>query len=1219
MAGFEEVRPLEGMWAPLQARLDLRRTFERWLLRPQYQRPAFGQVEMVDESGLLDLCQYYRLEYPGGAGDVAKSWDESEQRIADGGPTFNDLIRSGWVVFDGGRWIVQSTPLGTLSHITYPSPSTKIFLTGLGKARLVAKTRMPPLHARELANRIAAGDWLERHIPTSNPDRLASRLWERLCPRPQAFVVDNSGIAVQTAPPAAIEAGGSPAILEAEAGDVDRAFLEWSTWCDVLGCAGRWDPGWGPAEMRYCREAAFRALDRQLLWGGWDNDVARYADLLDKTFAIPQGRLRYAGAPKKAPPQTLVSRVDWLRWPDVEHFMMERRGVSTVSFAFGVLCSELEKTDIGPNITATVSAILLFAADHPMALQQLLFRIDAVPALLVDMLMHPRIVCVAAKLVIEWRPAVGPGSDRHAIREAQTKAFAVQDALSLLAYHLNGGTLDLEECASLVTWCYDSVAGNRRAIADSRRPIGRQLLRVIAKEREESQSAVLQYLVGQAAYENNIPRVRFAGVLDGLNCLLNAPGTDVSPIVELYSKFARDLHLDWTDAFNLSADLAARLVATAFAQAAPARDALLVPFDSAKVLQEAPDDEAPTLRFSIARTLRGHVRLLARAIAGWPDATVPGELRDAFLKLVSRSAIEHAEKGRVGALTDRHSPSRFLGQEDGSPAQDLAAAWQKLDGGHRTAMLQALAQSDDPVLLAELCQYLPADAKPGIQARLRQLKPREASELWTWPELQHRIEALLAAGEYGLAREHLGEARPSLDRAPPQFRLSLFRLELQLLLKEKNWVALDGTVVPSALDEYTTRQAQDQLDFYQATSQLLRPNGNLAGAQAVLQRLAARPDAAPAYRENFFAIALQQLLGPTLHPLTDADKVTGEGLLAEINATVAADETLASINLLANRGLLLLSLRRPEDALKSVAVRRQETRSPELELITVLAKWEMGFQVEAMAILDAAITEFDGDSQLTALKNDLRAGDTTRSTASVSVTADLIKSIRIALQQLAELQPSQVGDILGPSNQGVRGYLIRQVSHAVAVLQHMAAMLRDRKNPEDDARFEDDLNTAVRKLLEASLEVPKWNVVDQSLGGSTANGNPGKRDAVIRASGREISIYEALVCSGLDRTNIKAHFDKLFSYGSCDVYFHVIYSYAKHVKPLLDYVRQMLEHEVPPGLAYLNCEPLTPPDCEISGYIATYRFDHLEIAVVFLVADLKVSGPLVAEAATPTS
>ncbi len=864
---------------------------------------------MVDELSLLDLCQHYRLEYPGGAEDIAKIWDESEQRIADDGPMFDDLARSGWVFFDGGRWIMQSPPLGMFSHITYPSPSTKNFLTGLGSARLVAKTDTPPPDAQALAARILVENWLERHIPTRYPDWLAGRLWERLCPNPQPRTVDNSGNSIQVATPVANEASGSSALLEAEVKAVDRAFLEWSGWCEVLGIAWKWDTGWGAIEMRYCREAAHRALARQTLWGAWDNDAVRYAEVLEKTFAIPQDQLRYAGTPRKVPPRTLVSRADWLKWPQVEHFIMERFGTSTVSFAFGLLCSELEKVGTGPNIMTAAAAVISFAADHPVALQKFLCQVDAAPVLLVDMLMHQRTACLATKLAIEWRQESwrGRDSDRNVSREAQTKAFAVQDALSLLAYHIGMGTLDLEEYASLVTWCYVDSEGGNRAVADSRRPIGRQLLGMISREKKEVQSVVLRHLVDQAAYENNVPRARFAGVLDGLDCLVDAPGVDALPIVTLYLKFARDLHLEWTDASSLPAKLAARLVAIAFTQAASDRDALLVPFDNAKLLGETPDDEKPSLRFSIARTLRAHVRLLARAVAGWPDGVIPTELRDALQVLTLRSVIDHTEKGRVGALTDRYSPSRLLTPEGGSPAQDLAAAWCRLDDIHQEAMLQALAQSDDPVLLAELWQHLPVAAKSSIQARLRQLKPGEASTPWTWPELQHRIESLLVAGEYGLAREHLDKVQQNLDRAPPEFRLSFFGLGLQLLLKEKNWTALDGAVVPSALDVATTRQAQDQLDFYRATSQLLRPSGNLEDARAVLQRLSARPGAASAYKENVFAVAIQQLLGPTLHPLTGADKVTGEGLLAEITAAITVDEKLARSNLLANRAMLLLS------------------------------------------------------------------------------------------------------------------------------------------------------------------------------------------------------------------------------------------------------------------------------------------------------------------------
>ncbi|MFM0093831.1 hypothetical protein PQR46_44040 [Paraburkholderia sediminicola] len=59
MAGFEELGPLECMWAPLQVRLELRQMFERWLSRSRHLGPTFGSDEIVDELSLLDLCEHY--------------------------------------------------------------------------------------------------------------------------------------------------------------------------------------------------------------------------------------------------------------------------------------------------------------------------------------------------------------------------------------------------------------------------------------------------------------------------------------------------------------------------------------------------------------------------------------------------------------------------------------------------------------------------------------------------------------------------------------------------------------------------------------------------------------------------------------------------------------------------------------------------------------------------------------------------------------------------------------------------------------------------------------------------------------------------------------------------------------------------------------------------------------------------------------------------------
>ncbi|PXX46971.1 hypothetical protein DFR42_101547 [Undibacterium pigrum] len=100
------------------------------------------------------------------------------------------------------------------------------------------------------------------------------------------------------------------------------------------------------------------------------------------------------------------------------------------------------------------------------------------------------------------------------------------------------------------------------------------------------------------------------------------------------------------------------------------------------------------------------------------------------------------------------------------------------------------------------------------------------------------------------------------------------------------------------------------------------------------------------------------------------------------------------------------------------------------------------------------------------------------------------------------------------------------------------------------------------------------------------------------------------MCSNLDKAYTKKHFDKLLSYGLCDIYFHVTYSYAEKIETLLNYVREMLEYEAPTGLTYKRCELLGTPDHETSGYIATYSAGHREVAVVFFIADLKVRKQL---------
>ena len=1221
MSGLKRIRPLAGMGAPLKVRYELGRSLSRWLSKWPAPEGLLPQIGTVPGTALLELVSHYRVDYPGAYPLTARDWDESAQRLKDGDLTFEGLVSAGWLFFDGSKWVMPHPPVGLSHEVVYPSQHLKTFLSGLVQPSLVANEPNPPDAAQALAVKIDAEGWLKGGLPVRLADRdwVAGRLWERLCADAPVSEEGDDKILTSSAPDSVVDPADALAV-EDPSGHV--AFRTWHAWCLVLGSSGKWDIAWSSNQQQRCRDAAHQALATQTMWGDWASDARRYFDVLANTFAIPSERLRYSAQLPRPAPRTLVAKVDWLNEPAVEQLNMERLDGSAATFAFDVLCSELERTGTGPGISSAASRLLAVATERPMTLQSLLFRVRAVPALLADMLLHSPTACLAARLVIEWRHPFGNDNPLNVERDEQTKAFAVEDALSLVVHHLGRGVADIEELTALITWCYAAAFVGDGVNVDTRRLSGRRLLVAVAERPAEVQTAALGYLVDQACIDGGVRSGMFSGVLDALSLLPAAQVAAAAPIAGLYTAFARDLHLERTDASSLSPELAARLVSLALSQTESERDALLVPVDAVALVRAAPDEEKSSVRTSIALMLRDHVRLLARAVKAWPSETVPRELSDALQKLVSLGSIEHAEKNKIGALTDRYSSMRIWLKERGTPAEDLAAAWRRLDGTRQQALMRSLEKTDDPVLLAELCQHLPAAAKISLQEKLRLLQPNEAARPWTWSELEHRVTALLEAGEYPLAREYLDEGSVNIEKAPAAHRLTNFGLHLQLLTKEQNWAAIDAMPVPTGLDQLSERQAQQHLQFYKATSQLLRPDGQVAAAGATLRRLAAAPGAAPAFRENAYAAALRELVGAKLQPFAGDNRRKGAELLDEMDSAISESVRSgrpSSNSLLTNRAIVLLALERPADAFEGLAARRAEKRTPELELFAALARKNMGYPGEALSILDDAIADFGEDDRLVEARNDLRAGVAPNPLPSASLVVDPVISTREAILQLPQMQPSQVADILGPPGGGLRGYLVREVSKALGALQSMVAMLRGRTNADDEAKIENDLNTAMRAVLGAALSVQKWDVADQSLAGSTARGNPGERDAVVRVSGQEIAIYEGLVLSSLNRTTTKSHFDKLFSYGIVDIYFHVTYSYAPALKPLLDYILDMAEHEVPAGLTFLDCTALGQPDYATSGHLARYGADHREIAVAFLVVDLRQGvGRSAVEVPAPT-
>lgn len=81
---------------------------------------------------------------------------------------------------------------------------------------------------------------------------------------------------------------------------------------------------------------------------------------------------------------------------------------------------------------------------------------------------------------------------------------------------------------------------------------------------------------------------------------------------------------------------------------------------------------------------------------------------------------------------------------------------------------------------------------------------------------------------------------------------------------------------------------------------------------------------------------------------------------------------------------------------------------------------------------------------------------------------------------------------------------------------------------------------------------------DQSKGGWTANGNPGERDFAVHKDGITLTVMGAVVCGRPFRQEsmqkqLTSHFQKLFAYDHCMVFFHLTYAYIKDVEEVIEY------------------------------------------------------------------
>ncbi len=97
----------------------------------------------------------------------------------------------------------------------------------------------------------------------------------------------------------------------------------------------------------------------------------------------------------------------------------------------------------------------------------------------------------------------------------------------------------------------------------------------------------------------------------------------------------------------------------------------------------------------VGESLRAHIRILCRAVVG-AAGNVPKDLLDALVFYVRSGAIDRLDRGRVTAFAPRYEQPMVGLPPDRPIAADLGVALVALDGEDRTALLNAILETEEP-------------------------------------------------------------------------------------------------------------------------------------------------------------------------------------------------------------------------------------------------------------------------------------------------------------------------------------------------------------------------------------------------------------------------------------------------------------------------------------------------------------------------------------------
>jgi tetratricopeptide (TPR) repeat protein len=796
-----------------------------------------------------------------------------------------------------------------------------------------------------------------------------------------------------------------------------------------------------------------------------------------------------------------------------------------------------------------------------------------------------------------------------------SKGTAFADAIDVLGHFLQQGSVRPAEAAGLLRWLHshaepgfiDDVAGKE------------VLLTTLHGELVGQSTDTLRSMLTALTASTTILALgtpAFAAAVDIIDTGRLAGDTDPIPLVDAYIKSVSAGQYTLS-ANRLGVSGAAALFELATRSSSDVRKNFLYPAGiQARLAAGKTSEENPfTLAETIGRSIRAHIRVLSRAIVGWKDG-IPNDLTEALVNAVHLGIVtqvktlSQVEKVPVAAFSPRYETQVFGGSLDRPIAADMAAALAVLTDKSAKRLLSEILKTDEPMMLAQLLSYSPHAMRASIAARLDELTPSEAGNVYSLTEAQARIEELLSAGALNAATRFIDVEQDlkTMGRVPGR-EITRLHNTLRLHFLRGDWSEIENTQLPKGLPLHEQPSVQDTISFYKALTALKKLGGDLQGAEQVFAQLQHRRPDVVAYAQNLFATRVSILLqGNVFAELRGAPVLHARHMLSEAQQMMDRARITCAFDaevFKCNKALVLLALGSSDQAMELLTACRDGRLQETVAAYTAVALSRMERVPEAVSALKTAEMALGSTDLLKAAREHIQNGKAYSDIATVLSQDDLRARVKLALQDLSEMAHPQQASVFRSEPGAFEALVMDYVRAAAASILSLVPMM---KNITLDA-CEDDLSAVLGELLTARSAFLGWSWKDQSKGGFTPKANPGERDLVLHRNGTELAVIEAVVCKHpvtqkATRDDLKSHFQKLYAYTSCPLLFHVTYSYVPEPASVIDYLEDVAEHDPPPGFRYIGSDPLPHTDSQPPGFVARYAGDFGVVRVGFLVLDM---------------